>query len=201
MSGTSWLSGSSLARLYPLARTLKAERQVCKLLPTLVPKEVGHAYCPCHSYATGCKVRPAVFQAGVKARAGLGGGGAAGARPTHGDCGVAGDATEPRAAFSALSSGAVVEPRRGSCSAGDGGAYLRATGVVVIGLDDTLDGGGKRGSRPKASIATRCAPRTPMLGLRTVLRDLTEAHHRSDDVPEWRVRIFVQHEEHTVAPS
>jgi hypothetical protein len=35
------------ARLYPLERTLKAERQVCKLLPTLVPNEVGHAYRPC----------------------------------------------------------------------------------------------------------------------------------------------------------
>ena len=66
-----------LARLYPLERTLKAERQVCKLLPTLVPKEVGHAYYPCHSDASDCKVRPAVFQAGVGACADIGGRGAA----------------------------------------------------------------------------------------------------------------------------
>src|SRR5215471_9660284 len=100
------LISRTLARLYPLARTLKAERQVCKLLATLMPKEVGHAYCPCHSDASDCRVRPAVFQAGVGARAGLGGGGAAGARHTYGDRRVAGDGTEPRAAFSELSSGA-----------------------------------------------------------------------------------------------
>src|SRR6516164_8521928 len=83
-----------LARLYPLERTLKAERQVCKLLSTLMPKEVGHAYRACHSDATDCKIRSIVFQAGVGARAGIGGGGAARARPTHGDCGVAGDGAE-----------------------------------------------------------------------------------------------------------
>jgi hypothetical protein len=42
---------------------------------------------------------------------------------------------------------------------------------------------------------------TYWLGLRTVLRDITEAHHKSDHVPEWRVRIIVQHEGQTVAPS
>ena len=42
---------------------------------------------------------------------------------------------------------------------------------------------------------------TYWLGLRTVLRDLTEARHKSGDVPEWRVRIIVQHEGQTVASS
>ena len=37
------------------------------------------------------------------------------------------------------------------------------TGVVVIGLDDTLERRrGEPSSRPKASIATRCAPRAPI---------------------------------------
>ena len=42
---------------------------------------------------------------------------------------------------------------------------------------------------------------TYWLGLRTVLRDITEAHHKNDDLPEWRVRIIVQHEGQTVASS
>jgi hypothetical protein len=42
---------------------------------------------------------------------------------------------------------------------------------------------------------------TYWLGLRTVLRDLTEARHKSDDFPEWRVRIIVQHTGQTDAPS
>jgi hypothetical protein len=49
------------------------------------------------------------------------------------------------------------------------------------------------------TVASACV--TYWLGLRTVLRDLTEAHHKSNDVPEWRVRIIVQHEGQTVAPS
>jgi hypothetical protein len=49
------------------------------------------------------------------------------------------------------------------------------------------------------TVVSACV--TYWLGLRTVLRDLTEAHHKSDDVPEWRVRIIVQHEGQTVAPS
>jgi hypothetical protein len=42
---------------------------------------------------------------------------------------------------------------------------------------------------------------TYWLGLRTVLRDLTEAHDKGEVVPEWRIRIIVQHERQTVAPS
>jgi ABC-type Fe3+ transport system permease subunit len=49
------------------------------------------------------------------------------------------------------------------------------------------------------TVVSACV--TYWLGLRTVLRDLTEAHHKSDDVPEWRVRIIVQHEGQTVASS
>src|SRR5215469_2862474 len=123
-----WIK-SSLARLYPMERTLKAERQVCKLPSTLMPKEVGHAYCACHSDATDCKVRPAVFQAGVGACAGISSRGAAGARPTHSDCGVAGDGAESPAALSELSSGAesgaMVEFGDSPCAAGAGGGQLR----------------------------------------------------------------------------
>jgi hypothetical protein len=42
---------------------------------------------------------------------------------------------------------------------------------------------------------------TYWLGLRTVLREVSEAHHKSDDAPEWRVRIIIQQEGQTVAPS
>jgi hypothetical protein len=49
------------------------------------------------------------------------------------------------------------------------------------------------------TVVSACV--TYWLGLRTVLRDLTEAHHKSDDVPEWRVRIIVQREGQRIAPS
>ena len=42
---------------------------------------------------------------------------------------------------------------------------------------------------------------TYWLGLRTVLTDLTDARQKSEDFPEWRVRIIVQHEGQIVAPS
>jgi hypothetical protein len=48
------------------------------------------------------------------------------------------------------------------------------------------------------TVASACA--TYWLGLRAVLRDFAEAHHKGDAVPEWRVRIIVQHEGQTVAP-
>jgi hypothetical protein len=123
---------------------LKAERQADKLRATLVPKEVGHAVGACHSDRSECKVHTLVFQAGVSTRPGFGSGGAAGARQTHSDCGVAGDGAEPGAALSELSSGAesgaVVE-------SGNTARILlemvvqsfAPTGVVVIGIDDTLE--------------------------------------------------------------
>jgi ABC-type Fe3+ transport system permease subunit len=49
------------------------------------------------------------------------------------------------------------------------------------------------------TVVDACA--TYWLGLRTVLRDLSEVHHKGDEVPEWRVRIIVQHEGQTVASS
>jgi ABC-type Fe3+ transport system permease subunit len=39
------------------------------------------------------------------------------------------------------------------------------------------------------------------MGLRTVLRDVTSLLHNSDEIPEWRVRIIVQHEGQIVASS
>ena len=92
-------SQKTLARLYPLGGILKAERQADKLLPTLVPKEVGDAVGACHSDPTECKVRVFVFQADVGARPGVGGRGAAGARQTHGDLSVTGDGAEPGVAL------------------------------------------------------------------------------------------------------
>jgi hypothetical protein len=48
------------------------------------------------------------------------------------------------------------------------------------------------------TVASACV--TYWLGLRTVVRDLTEAQLKGDAVSEWRVRIIVQHEGQTVAP-
>jgi hypothetical protein len=39
------------------------------------------------------------------------------------------------------------------------------------------------------------------IGLRTALRDVTLELHRANDALEWRVRITVQHEGETIAPS
>jgi len=49
------------------------------------------------------------------------------------------------------------------------------------------------------TVASACV--TYWVGLRTVLRDVTSVLHNSDEVPEWRVRIIVQHEGQTIAPS
>ena len=49
------------------------------------------------------------------------------------------------------------------------------------------------------SIVSACV--TYWMGLRTVLRDLSSAPHDTEEVPEWRVRIIVQHERQTIAPS
>jgi hypothetical protein len=49
------------------------------------------------------------------------------------------------------------------------------------------------------TVVSACV--TFCLGLKKVPRDVTEAHHKSGDVPEWHVRIIVQHEAQTVAPS
>src|SRR5262245_60378719 len=80
-----------------------------------------------------CKGCSAVFQARVGARAGLGGGGAARARQTHGDRGLAGDGAQPRAALSEVSSGAqsgaVVESRNSARALGTVGAHLRRRGT------------------------------------------------------------------------
>jgi ABC-type Fe3+ transport system permease subunit len=48
------------------------------------------------------------------------------------------------------------------------------------------------------TIAGACV--TYCMGLRTVLRDVTLERH-ANDAPEWRVRIIVQHEGPTIAPS
>ncbi len=49
------------------------------------------------------------------------------------------------------------------------------------------------------TVASACV--TYWVGLRTVLRDTTSVLHGRDEVPEWRVRIIVQHEGQTIAPS
>ena len=49
------------------------------------------------------------------------------------------------------------------------------------------------------TVARACV--TYSVGLRTVLRDTTSVLHGRDEVPEWRVRIIVQHEGQTIAPS
>jgi ABC-type Fe3+ transport system permease subunit len=49
------------------------------------------------------------------------------------------------------------------------------------------------------TVASACV--TYWVGLRTVLRDVTSVLHNNDEVPEWRVRIIVQHEGQTIAPS
>src|SRR3954469_13731062 len=89
-----------------LERDLNAERQVCKLVPTLLPKEVKHADSSCHSDALDCKVCSAVFQACGGTRAGIDSGGATCARQTDGDRGLAGQGAQPGAALSEVSSGA-----------------------------------------------------------------------------------------------
>ena len=42
---------------------------------------------------------------------------------------------------------------------------------------------------------------TYWMGLRTALRDVTSELNNIDEVPEWRVRIIVQLEGQTIAPS
>src|SRR5262245_42026817 len=93
--------------------TLKTERQVCKLVPTLMPKEVRHAFHPCHSDATHCTVCTLGVQAGVGTRAGVDRGRAAGARQAYRDGGVRGNGVKSGGTVSEVSSGtesgAVVE--------------------------------------------------------------------------------------------
>jgi hypothetical protein len=49
------------------------------------------------------------------------------------------------------------------------------------------------------TIASACI--TYWMGLRAVLRDITSVLHNNHEVPEWRVRIIVQHGGQTIAPS
>jgi ABC-type Fe3+ transport system permease subunit len=49
------------------------------------------------------------------------------------------------------------------------------------------------------TVASACV--TYWVGLRTVLRDVTSLLPNSDELSEWRVRIIVQHEGQTIAPS
>jgi hypothetical protein len=63
-----------LARLYPMEGSLNAERQVGKLALTLVPKEVRNARRAWRPDAVDCTICAVVFQAGVGARPGAGGG-------------------------------------------------------------------------------------------------------------------------------
>ena len=49
------------------------------------------------------------------------------------------------------------------------------------------------------TIAAACV--SYWMGLRTALRDVTSELDRANDAPEWRVRIIVQHEGPTIAPS
>jgi ABC-type Fe3+ transport system permease subunit len=49
------------------------------------------------------------------------------------------------------------------------------------------------------SVASACV--TYWMGLRTVLRDVSSVLYNRDEVPEWRIRIIVQHEGQTIAPS
>lgn len=122
---------------------MKAERQVCKLPLTLMPKEVGNAFHACHSDTTDCKVRPAIFQACVGARAGIDSGSAARARQTHGDRRITRDGAEPRGAFSELSSGlepgAVVSLAVARVLLEMVVRIFVSQGPVVIGVDDTLE--------------------------------------------------------------
>ena len=101
-----------LARLYPLEVTLKAERQVCKVLLTLLPKEVRNVAHACHFDAMDCTICPLIVQAGVGARPGPDSGSAAGAGQTDRDGGVAilGLAQEPHFQnYTGAKLGAVVE--------------------------------------------------------------------------------------------
>src|SRR5256886_4332071 len=111
-----------------LERALKAERQVCKLALTLVPKEVRHAHCPCRSDTADCKICPRIFQARLGTRPSIGGRGTARARQTHGDRRVAGHGAKPGAAVSEVSSraepGAVVESSTSARAVSPVGAHL-----------------------------------------------------------------------------
>jgi hypothetical protein len=76
-------------RLYPLEAPLKAERQVDKLVPTLVPKEGKKADSACHSDAMDCTICATDVQAGVGTRPGADCGSATGTGQTDRDGGVA----------------------------------------------------------------------------------------------------------------
>src|SRR5262245_10223850 len=110
-------------------RTLKAERQVCKLVLTLVPKEGRNAVPTCHSDTTDCTICPLVVQARVGTRAGLDCGRAAGTRQAHGDSGVTGEGIKSGGPVSAVSSrpesGAVVECGGGPRPAPPRGGHVR----------------------------------------------------------------------------
>src|SRR5437667_733399 len=116
-----------------LEKALKAERQVCKLALTLVPKEVRHAHCPCRSDTADCKICPRIFQARLGTRPSIGGRGTARARQTHGDRRVAGHGAKPGAAVSEVSSraepGAVVESSTSARAVDPVGAHLCGQGA------------------------------------------------------------------------
>src|SRR5262245_27694546 len=92
------------ARLYPLEVTLNAERQVCQLGPTLVPKEVRQAHYSCRSDPADCKICSLIVQACLGTWRGIGGRSAAGPRQTQGDGRVTGDGVKPGGTVSEVSS-------------------------------------------------------------------------------------------------
>jgi len=112
---------------------LKAERQVCKVMLTLLPKEVRNVDPACHSDAMDCTICALVVQAGVGTRPGPDSRSAAGARQTDCDGSVASARARAGAALSEVSpgaeSGAVVECRRGPCVIGSSGGDVRCNGA------------------------------------------------------------------------
>src|SRR5215475_10945099 len=110
--------------------TLKAERQVCKLILTLLPKEVRNAVHACHSDAAHCTICAPGDQACVGTRAGSARGRAAGPGQTYRDGRAPGDGIKPGGAVSEVSSraqsGALVECSGGPCAAWLGGGHVGA---------------------------------------------------------------------------
>src|SRR5262245_1307824 len=89
-----------------LERAVNVERQVCKLLLTLEPKEGRNAVSACHSDAADCTICALSVQARVGTRPGFARGGAAGPWQAHGDGRVTSDGLKPGGAVSEISSGA-----------------------------------------------------------------------------------------------
>ena len=123
--------------------TLKTERQVCKMTPTLLPKEVRKVAHACRSDALDCPICSLIVQAGVEARLGPHRGSAAGPWQTDRDGDLASDGVRAGAALLDVSpgteSGTVVESSSEPRIPGFGGEDVRCHGLR--GEWDRRDGG------------------------------------------------------------